>query len=114
MYFVAQIPIIKIDGPSSYIIPPHGGLNLTITSTITSHNILTESPNWRMNGGDLPPNAKEEYKSSTTDEMTYTLLLHIYNFSSDDAGNYTLSASNTCGLSSKFVYIHFGTSMCYR
>ena len=60
-----------------------------------------------MNGGDLHPNAWEEYKS--INEMTCTSLLHIYNFSSDDAGNYTLSASNTCGPSSKSVYI--GTSM---
>ena len=107
LIFVAHRPIMKIDGPSSYTIPPNEGSNLTIACTITSHIILTEFPSWRMNGGDLHPNAKEEYKS--INEMTYTSLLHIYNCSSDDTGSYTLSVSNTCGTSSKSVYISTST-----
>ena len=78
---------------------------MIITGTIVSNTNppFRLNPSWRKNDGKWNPNARVEYKQINA--TTYVSLLHISNYSSDDVGNYTLSASNVCGLSTSSLYI---------
>ena len=78
---------------------------MAITGTIVSNSNppFRLNPSWRRNDGKWNPNAHVEYKSINA--TTYVSILHISNYSADDTGNYTLSASNVCGPSSSSLYI---------
>ena len=96
-----QQPVIKLNNYDST--PPEGS-NINITATITSASkIESASVKWFVVGRDLPSGATYSTTALVNGTMQCTLLLHSISVS--DSANYTITATNEYGNSTKSANI---------